>query len=229
MSIRSNVWKPLIGVALILILGLSMNAEAGLFGLFGGKSWKEEVLLHDGRKIIVERTDQLGSRPTLESRERQTLSQTITFTVPETNRRITWKMSFVNKDPEPNSVNVFVLDIVRGTPYIAGYPAGCIAYNKWQRPNPPQILFKHDGGQWKRINLTEFPPQIFRANIIVGGPPAEGIKPFYTAGQVDAENAEIDTPEYKTILREGLAKERCPQYSSSPKAPIQITPSKFSK
>ena len=31
------------------------NACAGLFG-FGGDSWKEEVLLHDGAKIVVKRS-----------------------------------------------------------------------------------------------------------------------------------------------------------------------------
>ncbi len=29
---------------------------------FGGNSWKEEVLLHDGSKIIVERTVERGGR-----------------------------------------------------------------------------------------------------------------------------------------------------------------------
>ena len=47
----------LMGVA--LTLGLGMNANAGLFGL-GGTSWKEEVLLHDGSKIVVERKVKRG-------------------------------------------------------------------------------------------------------------------------------------------------------------------------
>lgn len=160
---RTNqLWlKRITKLGLLLMMEVSMNADAGLFGI-GGKSWKEEVLLHDGKKIIVERSEQLGGRPTLESRERQTLSQAITFTVPETGQQITWEMSFRNDVPEPNSVNVIVLDIVNGTPYIGGYPAGCIAYNKWGRPNPPQILYKYEGGQWKRITLEEFPTQLFR-------------------------------------------------------------------
>jgi hypothetical protein len=38
------------GLINVVLLMLSMSASAGLFG-FGGTSWKEEVLLHDGRKI----------------------------------------------------------------------------------------------------------------------------------------------------------------------------------
>jgi hypothetical protein len=191
-------------IGLILTLGVSMSADAGLFGLFGGKSWKEEVLLHDGRKIIAERVQKLGSRPTLESRERQILDETITFSIPETHQKITWTMSFRDDVPEPNGINVVVLDIVNNVPYIGGYPAGCIAYNKWKRPNPPQILFKYESGQWKRITLAEFPQQVSRANVIVGGPPAEGIKSFYTVEQVNEENHDIVTPEYKAILREAV-------------------------
>ena len=221
-------------IGLILTLGISMSADAGLFG-FGGKSWKEEVLLHDGRRIIAERVQKLGSRPTLESRERQILDETITFLIPETHQKITWTMSFRDDVPEPNGINVVVLDIVNNVPYIGGYPAGCIAYNKWKRPNPPQILFRYEGGQWKRIALEEFPSQIKHANVIVGGPPAEGIKAFYTMAQVSEENRDIDTPEYKTILREAVksAGQGCPELVrieggwGSPggaKSPIPISP-----
>lgn len=199
-----SLLKAFSTISLILTLGVSMDAGAGLFGLFGGKSWKEEVLLHDGRKIIAERVQKLGGRPTLESRERQILEETITFSIPETHQKITWTMDFRDDVPEPNGINVVALDIVNNDPYIGGYTAGCIAYNKWKRPNPPQILFKYEGGQWKRVTLAEFPPQIIRANLIVGGPPAEGIKSFYTVEQVNKENHDIVTPEYKTILREAV-------------------------
>jgi len=190
-------------IVLVLTLGVSMNADAGLFG-FGGKSWKEEVLLHDGSKVIVDRIQNQGNRPTWESRERAILDETITFSLPGTSQKIIWSMSFRDDVPDQNGVNVMLLGIVNNSPYIAGYPAGCIAYNKWKRPNPPQILFKHEAGQWKRITLAEFPLQLVHANIIVGGPPAEGIKPFYTAEMVNEENHDIDTPEYKTILREPI-------------------------
>jgi len=44
----------------ILIVGISMDAF-GFLG-FGGTNWKEEVLLHDGGKIIVERSVDRGGR-----------------------------------------------------------------------------------------------------------------------------------------------------------------------
>jgi len=107
-------------------------------------------------------------------------------------------------------LNLIRLDVIKGVPYIATYPAGCIAYNKWGRPNPPQILFKYENEQWKRITVEELPTEQInaKANVIVGKPAAELLQPFYTVEGVNAENRDIDTPEYKTILREPLSAAR---------------------
>lgn len=207
------------------MMGMSMSAEAGIFGLFGHTmSWKEEVLLHDGGKIVAERHYNLGGYPTIDSRERKSIDETVTFTLPGSNNEITWKTNFQDSEPEPNSLNLLVLDVVNGTPYIATYPAGCIAYNKWKRPNPPYIVFKYDGNNWKRISLDAFPAELIKTNVIVGRPPAELLKSYYTVDDVEKQNHDIHTEEYKTILREPIKPEPCPQYSSGPKAPIPITP-----
>jgi hypothetical protein len=217
--------KQITKFGFLLMLGASMSAEAGLFG-FGGNTmrWKEEVLLHDGQIVVSERFYNLGGYPTIESRERAALDETVTFNLPGTSKKITWQTDFRDSEPEPNSLNLILFDVVRGVPYIATYPAGCIAYNKWKRPNPPQLLFKYENGQWKRIGVAEFPTELSKANVIVGRPATKLLQSFYTVEQVSKENRDIDTPEYKTILREALSRERCPQYSSGPKAPMPVTP-----
>jgi hypothetical protein len=200
-----HLWlKQIMKLGLILMMGVSMNADAGLFG--HTMSWKEEVLLHDGSKIIAERHYNLGGYPAIESQERAALDLTVTFNLPGTNKKITWKTDYSNSQPEPNSLNLIRLDVVKGVPYIATHPAGCIAYNKWGRPNPPQILFKYENDQWKRITLAELPSELINthANVIVGKPAASLLKPFYTVEQVNGVNHDIDEGPYKTILREAL-------------------------
>jgi len=194
--------KQISKFGLILMMGVSMNVDAGLFG--HTMSWKEEVLLHDGSRIIAERHYNLGGYPAIESQERAALDVTVTFDLPGTNKRITWKTDYDQAKPEPNSLNLIRLDVVKGVPYIATYPAGCIAYNKWGRPNPPQILFKYENDRWQRITLAELPPELSgtHANVIVGKPAAKLLKSFYTAEGVNAENHGIDEGPYKTILRE---------------------------
>lgn len=210
---------------LILTIGVAMTACSATM------SWKEEVLLHDGQIIVAERFYNLGGYPTLESRERAALDETVTFSLPGTNKKITWQTDFRDSQPEPNSLNLIRFDVVKGVPYIATYPAGCIAYNKWGSPNPPQVLFKHENEQWKRITLAELPEELInaQANVVVGRPATSLLQAFYTVKGVDDENYDIHAPEYKTILRVALPRERCPQYSSGPKAPIPIAPSTLSK
>lgn len=201
----------------------------------GGKmGWKEEVLLHDGSKIIAERRYNLGGYPGLDAHERVPLDETVIFKLPN-NKNVIWKNEFRDSVPEPNSLNHFRFDIVNGVPYLATYPAGCIAYNKWGRPNPPQILFKYENDQWERITLAELPPVLVgaTANVIVGRPATSLLKPFYTVEAVNAKNAPISTPEYKTILREpvkgGEGITSCPDFNSqqyrSFKPPLPMNPS----
>ncbi len=214
------------------MMGISVNACSSTM------NWKEEVLLHDGSKIIAERHYNLGGYPGLESRNRMALDETVTFNLPN-RKTIIWKTDFRDSVPESNSLNHFRFDIVDGVPYLATYPAGCIAYNKWGRPNPPQILFKYENEQWQRISLAELPPALVgaTANVVVGKPDQRILKPFYSVEEVNEKNHNISTPEYKTVLREAVVKgERgtdgssvnCPDFNSqqyrSFKPPLPMKP-----
>lgn len=167
-------------------------------------SWKEEVKLHDGQIAISERYYKLGGYPAIESRERAALNETVTFSLPGTNKKIIWQTDFRDSQPEPNSLNLIRFDVVKGVPYIATYPAGCIAYNKWGRPNPPQVLFKYESEQWKRITLAELPAELInaQANVVVGRPATSLLRSYYTVKGVDDENYDIHEASYRTILRE---------------------------
>jgi len=198
-----KVLKRYLPVVLIALLGLS-----GCAGRMAAHTmdWQEEVLLHDGRIAIAERHYNLGGYPTLDSTQRSVVNEKTSFTLPGTGQSITWQSDFRDTVPEPNSLNLLLFDVVNGIPYIATYPAGCIAYNKWQRPNPFYISFKYEQGAWKRIPLAEFPTELTKTNVIVGGPVPELLKPHYTVDGVSAANHYLE-PKYKSILREAVAKE----------------------
>ena len=193
------------GASLFKTIGLALTLGASLTAC-SQTSWKEEVLLHDGTIITAQRAYKLGGKPGFDATERVPLDETVTFNLPNS-KSIVWKNDFRDTVPEPNSLNHFRFDILAGTPYLATYPAGCIAYNKWGRPNPPQVLLKYEAGQWQRIALAELPTVLINksANVVVGRPAASLLKPFYTVADVNAKNALISTPEYKTILSEPVA------------------------
>lgn len=178
--------------------------------------WKEEVQFHDGRVIVVERHFNLGGYPGLDSHNRSLLDEAIHFTLPDSNKAISWKTEFRNDLPEPNSLGLLLLDMVDGVPYIATSPAGCISYNKWGRPNPPYVFFKYAEGEWKRITLGEFPVELVHANLM-SKPDSRGLKSYYTVEQVKEQMDGRNVADYaKAILREPLASygKSCPKMIS---------------
>lgn len=208
----------------ILILGASINAF-GFFGL-GGDSWKEEVLLHDGGKLIVKRSQNYGGRHEI-GQQPPIKEHTITFTLPGTSKAITWTSEY-GEDLGRTNFNLLAMHVLNNTPYIVASPNLCLSYNKWGRPNPPYVFFRHDGKAWRRIPLEEFPVEFKNINLVINtlshGKSLDS-KGLVSADRVSQLNRSLIQEEYKTILREPLAKERCPQYPSGPKAPSQIIPS----
>lgn len=214
---------------LVLMMGVSMNADAGLFGL-GGTTWKEEVLLHDGSKIIVERSVERGGRHEI-GQEPPIKEQRLSFTMPGTKQDITWKDKY-SEDIGTASFLPMLVDVLNGAAYLVATPMGCLSYNKWGRPNPPYVIFQYEGEKWKRIALQELPEKIKLPNLVISSPDDVGKTAKHgvlSTETIKQANEGFSQPEYRTILREALSQERCRQYSSGPKAPIPITPPRSSK
>lgn len=199
--------KRMTKLGLLLMMGVSMSAGAGLFG-FGGTSWKEEVLLHDGSKIIVKRSQSYGGRHEI-GQSAPVKEHTITFSLPSSDKTISWTGEY-GEDLGRTNFNLLALHIFNGIPYLVVEPNLCLSYNKWGRPNPPYVFFKYDGKTWLRITLTEFPAEFKTINLIVNNGREEDIERAASKlGYVPAEgiqqiNSSLRQPEYKTILREPI-------------------------
>ncbi|MDP2810696.1 MAG: hypothetical protein Q8O34_11160 [Rhodocyclaceae bacterium] len=198
-------------MTVILMMGTSMGANAGWFGL-GGTSWKEEVLLHDGSKIVVERSQSYGGRHEI-GQSSPVKEHTITFKPPGSNKAIRWTSEY-GEDLGRTNFNLLALHVLNGTPYLVVEPNLCLSYNKWGRPNPPYVTFKYDRETWERIHLTELPAEFKTINLIVNNGREEDIeKAAKELGHVPAEgvqkiNGSLKQPEYRSILREALPEER---------------------
>jgi hypothetical protein len=185
-----------------LVVGLSVSLGVAGQPIGPTRTWMEQIQLHDGSKITAKRTYVLGGRSEPGARESSSTFQTIVFNTPSGD--IEWTTDFRDSQPEPNSLSLIAFDIVRGVPHIATRPAGCIAYNKWQRPNPPQVLFKYVNKQWERVALPDFPKEITKANVVLGRPSTEVLKAFYSVEDVQRENQDVRHPEYRSVLREAV-------------------------
>ena len=200
-------WHTKTGIGIICMLVFivmvvtSINA-CGYFGLFGEANWKEEVLLHDGSKIIVKRWQkrsgghEIGQKPDVSE-------QSITFTMPGIKKIITWKDEY-SKEINRSNFTLIALHILNATPYIITTPRLCLSYNKWGRPNPPYVIFKFDGGEWKRINITELPAEFKNVNLVINTLYHD--EKLVSQGLASTEmvkelNSSLTQVEYKTVVR----------------------------
>lgn len=145
-----------------VFLALSTNANAGFLG-FGGDRWKEEVLLHDGSKIIVKRSQSYGGRHEI-GQSSPIKEHTISFTLPNSSKSITWTSEY-SDDIGRTNFKLIAVHVLKGTPYLLASPNGCYSYGKWGRPNPPYVYFKYDGKEWQRIHRKEFPVEFKTINV----------------------------------------------------------------
>ena len=197
---RTWLWIPL-----LLAWGLTLNACASTF------AWKEEVILHDGKTLIVKRTHtydpkgprEIGQPPPL-------VEATLTFTVPGTEKEVSWKSDF-GRGYQDN-LGLLFLDFQKDVPYIATTPTRCHAYNKWGRPNPPYVFFKYTG-EWTRIPLEEFPSVFREANVLLAPLSNESVKKqvqdamnrfnVVPAAQIESLNRDSER-EHRVLAREPI-------------------------
>lgn len=185
----------------------TLNSFAGWFG-FGGASWQEEVLLHDGNKLVVERSVTRGGPHEIGQLGSYT-KETFAFKHPVTGKVITWEDKATPALRTSNFLPM-ALDIYQDTVYLVANPMGCPAYNTWGRPNPPYVIFKYKENAWERIPLQELPSETKALNLISSSPDTEierlG-KRFIDAETIKRINSEHSQPYFKAILREPLSKE----------------------
>jgi len=191
-------------ISAVLALGISMGACAGLPSV-GGTSWKEEVLLHDGSKIVVTRSVDRGGRHEI-GQKPPYKEQSLSFTMPKSRQTVKWEDHF-SEDLGSANFLPMLLDIDNGIAYLVASPMGCLSYNKWDRPNPPYVIFKYDGKVWQRIPLADLPSEIKTTNLIFSMPDIEVEESggrFMSADMIKAIVAGYKQPEYRSILREGI-------------------------
>ncbi|MBA3031452.1 MAG: hypothetical protein KKD63_16930 [Proteobacteria bacterium] len=204
MKTVQSVMKRIANLGLILMMGVNMNANAGWFGL-GGTSWKEEVLLHDGSKIIASRTVERGGRHEI-GQQPPIKEQSLSFTLPGTNESVTWEDKFTEDVGGANFLPM-QLEIRKDTAYLVVHPMGSVSYNKWGSPNPPYVVFKFQNKEWNQILLQELPAEFTTPNLIFSSPDDEAKKagqPIISAEVIKSIYARYKQPEYKTIVRTTL-------------------------
>lgn len=209
---NKTMFRLALGIALTVLLAtLAGCVLVGDFPISLGSNWKEEVQLSNGNKIIVKRSQTRGGRHEI-GQESPVAEHIMSFAHPTTGQTITWKSTY-GDTIEDSSLLPLGLYSKGDTVYLATTTAGCIAYNKWGRPNPPYVFFRYDGTNWQRISQEEFPADFKEANLVISGlvrkfeqrltqyagaVPAEEIK------KINAEAKHPDVQYLRVFVREPL-------------------------
>jgi hypothetical protein len=208
MSLRRPDLLLIVLTHVAVLLGVGLQAEAGVFG-FGGDTWKEEVLLHDGSKLVITRAQSYGGQHEI-GQPPPIKEHTVTFTLPQTTKTITWTSKY-GEDLGRTDFHLLAVHVLNGTPYLVAEPNLCLSYNKWGRPNPPYVFFKHNGVVWQRIPLESVPDDFSTLNVAISldtGHVREMIRlGLVSAEEIRQRNSRLSPPEYRTILREPMKPE----------------------
>ncbi len=199
-----NWMKSFKKIVLVFTLGMSMSGCADTL------SWKEEVLLHDGSKIIINRSQVHGGRGELG--QSPIKEQTVSFTLPNSNELIIWKSEY-SEDVGRSNFDLRAIHVLKGTPYIVAEPNLCLSYNKWGRPNPPYVIFKYVRKTWQRIKLEELPHEFTAFNVVQNNfyeGDYEGEKLLVKLSYINADKVkELNgKPEFNVILRKPIDDKR---------------------
>ena len=187
--------------------GMLLLAALASFALSAcsGDSWKEEALQPDGSSIIVTRTTERGGAHEV-GQKGAYIHQTLSFKMPGSGQKIEW-VDALSEDLGNSSFLPMLLGVSKGEAYLLAKPMGCLSYNKWGRPNPPYVIFKHVTNQWNRVDLKELPLEFKVPNLIQSSPDIDSKKTGespVSAKTIASMVTEYKQPEFKAILREPL-------------------------
>lgn len=195
MNVKKFFWRWMMPLAILFSIILSCTSSDIV-------SWQEEVVLHDGSKIMVDRSQSYGGRREL-GQSPPIKEQTISFTIPNTNEYISWKNEY-GDDIKRANFTPLALHILNRVPYIISTTTSCLSYNKWGRPNPPYVIFKFHSKVWQRISQEELPIELDSINLVITTKSNEKVlldeSPINPVVMKEM-NRDINQPELNGILR----------------------------
>lgn len=123
------------------------------------RQWKEEVLLPDGKTIVIDCGVTFGPRR-YEPGQSKTgaIKYWLSFTNPANGQLVKWE--------NPGKLKPMILAVSGGVPYVVAVPISSYGYIEAGCPNPAYLFFKYGNG-WESISFKDFPQDIRKRNLLL--------------------------------------------------------------
>lgn len=140
------------------VLLIALIVALGATACFGRATyrWKEEVLLHDGQVIVIERSVRTGEVPVEIGQPPGESDYTLSFRMAG-GKTVSWEAG--------KSFRPMIFDLHSGTPYVVATGRTSPDYEKHGCPKPPYFIFRYTDGSWQRIDYEQMPKEIRRTNL----------------------------------------------------------------
>ena len=186
---RSSTMRPHVALC-ALLLTFTLSA------CFGRATyrWQEEVLLHDGRVIVIERSLRTGEVPVELGQRPGESDYTLVFKATD-GKAVTWEAG--------KSFKPMILDFANGTPYVVARGSTGPDYERLGCPKPPYFIFRWADGRWQRIDYEQLPREIRRMNLSASVTGDEAAFAAVTRGKTTVEDVKKShrwlSPHYKEV------------------------------
>lgn len=155
-------------------------------------TWQEEVLLNDGRTIVVTQKRRCEAGRPRDPVQATCLAREswLTLKLPEfSGGDIVWH----------ESLKPMLLNVHEGRLYVVGRAPTTRELRAYGATNPPYFGFRWNGGRWERIPFSEIPVAIYAANLVIESVPTRATK-FLTLQQKNSVE-ENGNPVFSAYLR----------------------------
>jgi hypothetical protein len=163
--------------------------------------WQQEVRLHDGRMLVVERASLSGEGPGAVPHvpkggdSNNDESTELAFVHPDTAETIRWIL--------PKGTVPHMLDVDGPAVFLVLAPSSIADYNQWQCPNPPWVVYRHLSGIWMRVPIGDLPERFETPNLLAW--PGEEIQASPRVSWSDmVTHLKTMPPEYRRISRQPI-------------------------
>lgn len=120
--------------------------------------WKEEVLLSDGKTIVIDRGVMFGPRRAeIGQSSTGAVKYWLSFSNPADGQIVRWE--------NPGKLRPMILAFSGGVPYVVAVPVSAAGYMEAGCPNPAYFFFKY-ANEWKSIAYQDYPQEARKLNLL---------------------------------------------------------------